>query len=401
MLQTAWISRSGFRSWRLFFGIKLLLDLTLTGVFYFENSIAIFWRLSFIFFSLAVFLIVNYSYSSMKSQRNWIFHLLILDFLVSASYGYVYISGNFPNHLFVGITALAILMFFKNIRTLIITCILLLMLYMITMGSIDWYLYHRFDEESYFITCSFIVFAGIVSYLINFYQHARKDTMMLYEQLMQSHESLKLNALKTEEWAAAKERVRIARDIHDTVGHKLTALLVQMQAARKLSKLDSVRSEQSYIECEELIRSALQEVRLSVRAIRDEPIQSNSIQESLQKLAEEFTKFAKVDTVFEQKGSPVTLPGDLQLTVYRVVQESLTNAQKHGHAQHAIISLDYREAGFSLCIKNDGDQPGELQPGFGLLNLQERVREWQGEVEFRMEKDTDFAVVAQFPYPQL
>ncbi|WP_246321177.1 sensor histidine kinase [Paenibacillus germinis] len=282
---------------------------------------------------------------------------------------------------------------------LIITCLLLLVVYIITMGSIDWYLFKRIDEIGYFITCSFIIFAGIVSALINFYQRARRDTMQLYAQLMQSHERLQDYALKTEEWAATRERVRIAREIHDTVGHKLTALLVQMQAARKLSSLDPLRSEQTYLACEDLIRSSLQEVRLSVRAIRDEPVTSTSLNDSLGKLTEEFTKFAEVQTTFEVNGTPVPLPGDLQLTAYRIVQESLTNAHKHGHAKNAKILLAYSETGFSLCIRNDGGVPAQLKPGFGLINLQERVKEWNGKVHFGMDQQDGFAVEVQFPYP--
>lgn len=384
-------------SLRWLFGLKLVFDLVLTGMFYFENSIAIFWRLGLVVFSLMVFLLVNLFYSRMK--KHWLLHLLIIDFLVSASYGYVYIGGKFPNHLFIGITALAIFMFVKNTRVLIISGIFLLLLYLVTMGSIDWYLYQRLDETTYFISSSFIVFACIVSSLINFHQRARMDTVQLYAQLMQSHERLQEYALQTEEWAAARERVRIARDIHDTVGHKLTALLVQMQVARKLSKLDSLRSEHAYLECEDLIRSALQEVRLSVRAIRDESITSTSLNDSLTSLAEEFTKFAKVKTDFEVEGTPIALPGDLQLTAYRIVQESLTNAQKHGHAINVFILLAYGETGFSLSIRNDGVLPAELKPGFGLMNLQERVEEWNGEVHFRMDQRTGFAVEVKFPYP--
>ncbi|WP_307440842.1 sensor histidine kinase [Paenibacillus sp. V4I3] len=331
-------------------------------------------------------------------KRNLLFHLLILDFLVSASYGYIFIGGKFPNHLFIGITALAILMFIKKTRILILACILLLLLFIVTMGSIDWYLYKRLDETGYFIACSFIVFACIVTALINFYQRARRDTLELYEKLKQSHVQLQEYALKAEEWAATRERVRIAREIHDTVGHKLTALLVQMQVARKLSVVDPIRSEQSYLECEGLIRSSLQELRLSVRAIRDEPIKSSYLNDCLERLSEEFTKFAQVQTDFKADGIPVAIPSDLQLTAYRIAQESLTNAQKHGHANNAEISLTYSDTSFSLCISNDGEMPDDLKPGFGLINLQERVKEWNGEVYFRMDPIKGFAVEVVLPY---
>lgn len=384
--------------WKILIGSKLLIDLTLSGVFYFQNSLTIFWRLSFVILSLTIFLLINFYYFSKRDKKNWLIHVLILDFLLSTSYGYVYIAGNFPNHLFIGITALVILMLIRNTRMQIMTCILLLIGYLVTMGSIDWYLYQRLDQVSYFISCSFIIFAGIVSSLIQFYQRSRRETMQLYTQLMASHEQLQNYALKAEEWAAARERVRIAREIHDNVGHKLTALLVQMQVARKLSPVDSVRSEQTYLECEDLIRSSLQEVRMSVRSIRDEPFKSTSLNDSLRKLAEEFTKLAEVQTVFEVNGNAMPMSANLQLTAYRITQESLTNAHKHGHAKQAKISLTYSANRLSLCIYNDGEVPVELKPGFGLINLQERVKECNGEVRFCMDGHKGFAVEVQLPY---
>ncbi|WP_433943786.1 sensor histidine kinase [Paenibacillus sp. SN-8-1] len=384
--------------WKFLLGSKLLIDLALSGVFYFQNSLTLFWRLSFITISLEIFLLINFYYFTKRNKRSWLIHILILDFLLSASYGYIYIAGNFPNHLFIGITALAILMLIRNTRMQIVTCILLLIGYLVTMGSVDWYLYQQLDQVSYFISCSFIIFAGIVSSLIQSYQRGRQNTMQLYTQLMQSHEQLKNYTLKAEELAVARERIRIAREIHDTVGHKLTALLVQMQAARKLSPVDSARSEQTYLECEDLVRSSLQEVRLSVRTIRDEPFKSTSLTDCLRELAEEFTKFAEVQTVFEVNGNPMPMPANLQLTAYRITQESLTNAQKHGQAKHAKISLTYSVNGLSLCIHNDGEIPAELKPGFGLINLQERVKECNGDVRFSVDSHEGFAVEVQLPY---
>ncbi|WP_426453005.1 sensor histidine kinase [Paenibacillus sp. S-38] len=396
-----YIRKSPF-SWRLLFGLKLILDLALAGAFYFEHSIALFWRLGIVVFSLLLFLGINLFYLQKKKRHNGLLHILLLDFLVSAAYGYVYISEDFPNHLFIGITALAILMLVPNTRMLVTTCVLLLTVYLVTMGSMDWYLYQQLDTTGYFISCSFIIFSGIVSAVIQHYGRSRKNAMQLYAQLMQSHEQLQEYALQTEEWAAARERVRIARDIHDTVGHKLTALLVQMQLARKLGGSDPSRSQQIYLECEDLIRASLQEIRLSVRAIRDEPAKSStSLHDSLQKLSDEFTKFTGVQTDVELKGIPVALPGNLQLTVYRMVQESLTNAQKHGHAKHVNVTLAYSEGGLSLSIRNDGVVPDELKPGFGLISLQERAREWNGEVRFYLDRNNGFAVEGAFPYSAL
>ncbi|WP_245996222.1 sensor histidine kinase [Paenibacillus taihuensis] len=389
---------SDSRKWKLIFGIKLLLNLTLAGIFYFDYSIDLFWRVSFIFITIAVFLFVNYVYLNRGRRRSGLFHLLILDFVISAAYGYIYIGGMFPNHLFVGITALAILIFIQGTRKIILTCLLLLLVYLITMGSVDWYVYREWDVIGYFTAGSFIVFAGIVNVLIQVQRNTRDKTLKLYEELTQAHAQLQSYALQTEEWGAAKERIRIAREIHDTVGHKLTSLLVQMQAARKIRLVDPPYSERTYAECENLIRASLQEIRLSVRAIREEPVRSTSLQERLEQLTQEFTKWAEVQTSLEVKGQPVELPGQLQLTAYRIVQESLTNAQKHGHARRAEVVLDYAESEFSLRIRNDGETPDTLKPGFGLINMQERVQEWNGEMHVRTEPGIGLSVDVRFPY---
>lgn len=384
--------------WRLIFGLKLSLDVVLAGVFYFEHSFTMVWKWGLVGISLLLFLWINLYYLRAGRRRNWLLHILLIDFMVSAAYGYVYIGGDFPNHLFIGITALAILMLAKNIRTLMITCVLLLAVYVVTMSSVDWYLYHQLDQTSYFVSGSFIIFAGIVSAVIQHYQRAREKTEQLYDLLRQSHEQLQEYTLQSEEWAATRERVRIARDIHDTVGHKLTALLVQMQLARKVNGSDSARSQQIYMECEELIKDSLQEIRLSVRAIREEPAGDSSLHDSLEKLSAEFTRFTGVQTTLRIEGHPVILPRKLQLTTYRMVQESLTNAQKHGHARNVNVTLNYLKDGFSLSIRNDGLIPDELKPGFGLIGLQERAREWNGEVRYFLDPGQGFVVEGTIPY---
>ncbi|MFB9328870.1 sensor histidine kinase [Paenibacillus aurantiacus] len=385
-------------AWKLAFGLKLAFDFALSAVFYVEQSIAPFWKLVLVVLLLLLFLGMNWYYVRGKNRRRWLLHILLLDFLVTAACGYGYTIGDFPNHLFIGITALAILMFIQRTRMLIATCVLLIAVYVATMASVDWYLHDQLQAAGYFVSGSFILFAGIVSAVIQHYQRARDEAKQLYAELKQSHEQLREYALQTEEWAATRERVRIARDIHDTVGHKLTALLVQMQLARKLSERDASRSREIYLTCEELIKSSLQEVRLSVRAIRDEPAGNDSLPDSLEKLCAEFAKFTGVQTDFELKGVPHALPRNLQLTAYRIVQESLTNAQKHGGAKHASVSLAYSASDLTLSIRNDGAIPEELTPGFGLVGLQERAKEWNGAMRFVLDRDNGFAVEGVFPY---
>ncbi|TYP74610.1 signal transduction histidine kinase [Paenibacillus methanolicus] len=385
-------------SWRLALAAKLVFDFALTGAFYIEQSITMFWSLVLVVIAVLLFLGMNVVYLHRHRRRQWLPHLLLLDFIVSAACGYGYMSGNFPNHVFIGITALAILVFAKSARMLVMSCILLLAVYLVTMIGIDWYVFRKLDAAGYLISCSFILFAGIASAVIQHYQRARDEANQLYAQLIRSHEQLREYALRTEELAATRERVRIARDIHDAVGHNLTALLVQMQLARKLNVSEPLRSRHIYLECEQLIQSSLQEVRLSVRAIRDEPAGDADLPDSLRKLCADFAKWTGVQTEFELNGVPVALPRNLQLTAYRIAQEALTNAQKHGGAKHARVSLSYSASDFALRIRNDGVVPDELTPGFGLVGLQERTKEWNGQMRIHADRHDGFAIEGIFPY---
>ncbi len=201
-------------------------------------------------------------------------------------------------------------------------------------------------------------------------------------QLTQAHETLQDYAIQIEALAAVQERNRIAREIHDSLGHVLTALNVQIQTALRLWHSDASRSEHFLAQAKQLGDMAMKEVRRSVSSLRQETKLEQPLNIAVESLVEDFQR----NTGIELK-TQITLDSSLSppmvKTIYRVVQEALTNICKHAQASIVIIKLDEATDRIDLLIEDNGSgfQAEATQSGFGLLGMQERVKDLQGKFQ--------------------
>jgi len=180
--------------------------------------------------------------------------------------------------------------------------------------------------------------------------------------------------------AVAEERVRLARDIHDGLGHHLTVLNVQLQAAAKLIRSDSSQAAATISVCRDVAQAALAEVRQSVASMRATPLDNQPLHDAIKSLVTQFDQRSPVDARFILEGTPVPVAPHAAMTLYRAAQEGLTNLQKHADAQHAMVTLRFASDGVSLAVENDGlatSTPGS-GGGFGLAGLRERAEQLGG-----------------------
>ncbi|MCY8882508.1 sensor histidine kinase [Bacillus spizizenii] len=264
--------------------------------------------------------------------------------------------------------------------------------------------YRMFGDEyvmDHCISMTFVVFCGVVGKLIRKLLDAQETAKQQFQELTESHlalsaahQELHLYAKQVEELTAIYERNRMAREIHDTVGHKMTALLVQLQLLREWQKRDSQKAEETVGVCETLAREALDAVRLSVRTLQTE--NDHSLIDSLKQLIEDFYKNAGVTAEFTVSGDPAMIPLSLHPTLVRTLQEALTNAKRHGGATACSIQLACTTDSVSLVIKDDGKGNPEAALGFGLLNMKKRAAEHGGMIRFESEPDQGFTVIAEF-----
>ncbi|MDH2881757.1 sensor histidine kinase [Bacillus cytotoxicus] len=253
------------------------------------------------------------------------------------------------------------------------------------------------------INFMFVLFSALVGSLIRKLTVAHQMVDEQYEKLISSHtalkeahEQLRLYAKEVEELTAVRERNDIAREIHDTVGHNMTALLVQLQLAEALWKQKSNVTEDVLRTCHELAKKSLQEVRASVRALKEEKNLGNIV-ESMREMLREFSKAATVQVTFQLKGDPIVIPLSLQPTLLRIMQESLTNAKRHGKASVCEVELFCDSETVMLSISDNGIGMNEVSPGFGLMNMKERIEEHGGVIRFESEIEKGFRLKAEFP----
>lgn len=207
------------------------------------------------------------------------------------------------------------------------------------------------------------------------------------EKLVDANTQLRNYALRVESLAMEQERNRIAREIHDSLGHSLTALNLQIEGALKLATVRPEKSLEFLQEAKHLGSTALQDVRQSVATMRVNPLKDKPLAEAIATLTQNFHRTTQIDpTVQIRLDAEPSL--EVATTLYRVIQESLTNIFKHAEATTVDIHLDSNDAGLSLTVQDNGkgfDRSTSQRSGFGLQGMEERVLALQGTLNIHSE----------------
>ncbi|HYG59234.1 MAG TPA: histidine kinase [Symbiobacteriaceae bacterium] len=256
----------------------------------------------------------------------------------------------------------------------------------------DWF--HIEPQTALFVLSIYgimTLFFGSMGVLLRSLQDAQEESRKLLAEVTESraalertHRQLQETAARQQEMAVLQERQRLAREIHDSVAHGLTALVVQTQAARKLLDRDPARAAETIARCEGMAREALQETRRAVRALHPAGLEQHNCVDALGRLARDYgAATGMVVTIVADEPSRTMRPDVNRLEqLYRICQEALTNAHRHGRATTAQLDLSLREGILQLHITNDGERPANLDPGVGLKSMAERASSVGGSVSF-------------------
>ena len=240
-----------------------------------------------------------------------------------------------------------------------------------------------------------IVFVVVITQLAVKEQRGRAEVERLLAELKDANDKLRTYAAQIEELATVTERNRLAREIHDSLGHYLTVVIVQIEAAIAIMESDPKRSVDSLRKAQGLAQEGLAEVRRSVTALRS-PGEPRSLMESMKNLFES-CQASGVATDFQLRGTPRKLAPPVELTLYRAAQEGLTNVRKHSHAKSATIVLEYLSDSVRLVVRDDGVGASQAEQGFGLLGLRERVQLIGGEVRIATAANQGFTLEIGLP----
>jgi signal transduction histidine kinase len=207
-------------------------------------------------------------------------------------------------------------------------------------------------------------------------------------------------AQQAEELAVAKERNRLAREIHDNLGHYLTAVNMQIEAAMAIMNTDKDRTILALEHAQLLTKEGLAEVRRAVAALRAAPAEARPLHEALLTLVKEH-QVSGLTVTYQIEGAIRPCSAQTELALYRIAQEGLTNTRKHAGATRADLTLDYRNldtVGLRLQDYGVGTLSGRpASNGFGLLGIRERVELLGGIVNIKSGLGQGFILEVELP----
>ena len=256
-------------------------------------------------------------------------------------------------------------------------------------------------EDALFIVMllPYILLVAAASAAIFEVARRRGESEALLSELEEAHHELREYARRVRELSISGERTRMAREIHDSVGHYLAVVNVQLEAAGKLLDRDPGAAREQIERAKTSASGALSEVRRSVRALRPLDVTERSGSGALAALAGGF-EGAGPSVSFAVRGEERELSPEAELVLYRALQEGLTNALKHGHANRVTSTLTFAPDGTAnLVVADDGDGAPEefMEGGFGLQALSDRAAKLGGTVEAGNAEDGGFTLKVELP----
>ncbi len=245
-------------------------------------------------------------------------------------------------------------------------------------------------SNSYWIMVTYYGFAYVMGFafhllIVNHKQNEsiRKQNAVL-EQYMSQIERITL----------AEERNRLSSELHDTVGHAYTSIIMGMETLRTelatemgIQRLDSLL---------EMGRKSIEDVRGYLHQM-ESPCQSPSLIQSLQNLGAEFQEHAQVNVSFRTYGEEYELSRQAKIAFIRCLQESLTNAVRHGQGTEIIVSLQFEQQYTRLEVQDNGKGNVEWQEGFGMNAMKERAMNLQGQLSVYTKPDEGMLVTCTIP----
>lgn len=246
----------------------------------------------------------------------------------------------------------------------------------------------------FFFIIQFLVL--LVGFFAKVYREENTKTNLLYIELLETNKQLVRYSDELKQLTKIEERTNIARDLHDTLGHDMTGLIMQMEMVTRLFKNnESLQGFNVLEEAKKSARESLSKVRQILNTLKEDT-DIDWTSSSLQSLINDFAKKTNTIIKYDISGEKNVKP-DIGITLYRSIQEALTNAIRHGKASNIVVTIKYLEDGIKFCIQDNGTGCPHINKGNGLIGMTERIKLLKGEVFFESSK-TGFMVKGSIPY---
>lgn len=243
-----------------------------------------------------------------------------------------------------------------------------------------------------------IAFVVGMSYLVKMQIQEKEKLARMKEELEEAYKKLIENVVAAEELTVEKERTRMAREIHDTIAHTLTTLIIQLEVCKKLAYKEPSRLPIELEKAQELSRSGFNEVKRSIKALRPQVMEEKSFFASINSMINEIIENTKVEIRLNNLlSNEIKLTSQMEIALFRVIQESITNSIRHGKATKIEIYMEKQEDDMKLRICDNGLGCTNMKKGYGTKGIQERIEGLSGVVEFSSSRGDGFKTTVSIP----
>ena len=285
---------------------------------------------------------------------------------------------------------------YQKYRELMIT----LLFFVLFVSVVGWFSHRDFTG---LLVTTFGV--GAFTYTFQFRRESRKlDAIRLAElqeahsELQKTHEQLQETTVLALQATANAERVKIAREIHDGVGHELTSLIVSLQAIDLMLPNDVMEAKKRLPEVIATARNAVREVRQAVRDWTDEDAEQQFAITGIEGLLRQYAYRANLILHFTNQTPTYVWQVPQCLLTYRILQEAMTNIVRHAKATTVWIAMEFEESTLMITISDNGGFQGErLTFGFGLTQMKKRIEEVKGSLCYRQRNEHGLTLECKIP----
>ena len=246
-----------------------------------------------------------------------------------------------------------------------------------------------------FQSLNIVLFVLYLVLLVQSQHHEKERIASLNKQLEEANVRLRAYALEAERTAETRERNRLAREIHDTLGHTLTGIAAGLDACIVLVDTAPAVVKKQLEKIRETARHGIVDVRRSVKKLRPDDLEKLPLQQAIKKVIAEFSASSGVEIQLVELGWPEKLREDEEEVIYRIVQEGITNARRHGKATKVTVTCGLEPGRFYIIIADNGEGCAETKQGFGLRHMEERLELLHGRLRYWSDKG--FTLEATIP----
>lgn len=253
---------------------------------------------------------------------------------------------------------------------------------------------------SYFLILSLniLFYFSIVGMLYNkkMLEIEKEEVKQLNEKLTLANIKLQEYSLKVEEAAISNERTRVAQELHDSLGHSLMALVMHLEFAKKIYSAKPEKVEEVISQSEKIAKTSISDLRKAVTLLNSD-FEIKDFNSSIVKLISNFYLFTNIKIIFNANKNANDLSLIIKTSMYKIIQESITNSLKHGHATEITIKITITSENAELIIADNGIGCKHIIKSNGLNGIENRVNLLRGTIYYLNHTDSGFGIRTLIP----